>query len=950
MSLFTIKELWSLDCNEASLSFTTNSVAVANIDNESEEIAKVVVGSFTGFLRIIGPPAGMEEASDNRFTFPAEPLVGNMLAESQLGSPVLQVDTGKFVSGSDNIHLAVLHPNKFGVYAVLRLPGQVEHGSQYKITLLYEHKLKRLAFNMCSGPFGKGVTSTADLSLQSKERHFICVQSLDGTLSFFEHEVFTFSRYLPGFLLPGPLAYVPPWDSFLTVTSSWNLQCFKYSSLVMSKDDANVQTQETAVGKKLNPEWSYSIGEEPIGSLQVLYNPRNHSEVKVVVGTLRHLFCFGGGGDLLWCKRLDNQIDSFHSFLSGENCSMTLAASGNEAGAIYVYNGTTLKWAAKLPFVPVHLSRIHLRELEGGIVFLSGTGRVFVGYLGTEPSLFIAPPIQARELDYEAAEIELTQLRKIVAESGDQNVVASKDATVEVKVEFEGQKSKWIESNGMEVMSLIATIKILCHARVNDVRVNICTPKPIVCSHESVMIGDIVGRHNYQTEFYLESEAIPSDLTCEVYVFYLNDTGVPHFVQKCGIKVPLFIIAKPHDQLEREADAKLTFAVNKPVMNLASLYNDFDWNGDTNSIGLTFCLYSGDKVTLLASTKSSSSSASRYRVQSNSMAAMHIIFRDFLDRMNRKFNREKSELKITLVGVDNDVPLLNEYFSEIDAHILRRRREVQIKEDLSGRAAQLRAIQRRLLIRFRDKNPVPLTQLEILLDGSLDHINDTLNLMEENEIEKQKSECRLSGATRLMLELIQIQGGRDSSKLKKSIKSTLDKIRKASHPPVVIPEPKSQAELKPEKLIGNEIIERMASARSRTARKRTPVLAPIPEPAEGEMEHVTSAGETIQNASLNPIPEAQEDPMSEVLPPPEPLAEESEQTPIDVPPNLEETPIESSILEQMHEDGSQEDNFCDGALLKQRKKLYLKNIRLDAPFAQMSAFVEGVPSSAVDIY
>ena len=71
------------------------------------------------------------------------------------------------------------------------------------------------------------------------------------------------------------------------------------------------------------------------------------------------------------------------------------------------------------------------------------------------------------------------------------DVSEAKDSTVEVKVEFEGQKSKFVESTQTEVMALIATVKIMCHAKVNDVRVNICTPRPIVCSRESVMIGDI---------------------------------------------------------------------------------------------------------------------------------------------------------------------------------------------------------------------------------------------------------------------------------------------------------------------------------------------------------------------------------------------------------------------------------------------------------------------------
>ena len=70
-------------------------------------------------------------------------------------------------------------------------------------------------------------------------------------------------------------------------------------------------------------------------------------------------------------------------------------------------------------------------------------------------------------------------------------IVSTRDSVVEVKVEFEGQKSKWAESNGLEVIALIATVKVLCHSRVNDVRVSIYTPKPIICSQDSVYIGDI---------------------------------------------------------------------------------------------------------------------------------------------------------------------------------------------------------------------------------------------------------------------------------------------------------------------------------------------------------------------------------------------------------------------------------------------------------------------------
>ena len=36
---------------------------------------------------------------------------------------------------------------------------------------------------------------------------YLCVQSYDGQLSIFECESFAFARFLPSFLVPGPLCY-----------------------------------------------------------------------------------------------------------------------------------------------------------------------------------------------------------------------------------------------------------------------------------------------------------------------------------------------------------------------------------------------------------------------------------------------------------------------------------------------------------------------------------------------------------------------------------------------------------------------------------------------------------------------------------------------------------------------------------------------------------------------
>lgn len=59
-------------------------------------------------------------------------------------------------------------------------------------------------------------------------RDLICIQSMDGMLMLFEQESYAFGRFLPGFLLPGPLTYSSRTDSFITVSSSRQVESYKY--------------------------------------------------------------------------------------------------------------------------------------------------------------------------------------------------------------------------------------------------------------------------------------------------------------------------------------------------------------------------------------------------------------------------------------------------------------------------------------------------------------------------------------------------------------------------------------------------------------------------------------------------------------------------------------------------------------------------------------------------
>jgi hypothetical protein len=50
---------------------------------------------------------------------------------------------------------------------------------------------------------------------------------------------------------------------------------------------------------------------------------------------------------------------------------------------------------------------------------MSGNGTVIFGALGTVPSIFVAPTVNSRDLDYEAAEKELNILRRAISAAGE---------------------------------------------------------------------------------------------------------------------------------------------------------------------------------------------------------------------------------------------------------------------------------------------------------------------------------------------------------------------------------------------------------------------------------------------------------------------------------------------------------------------------------------------------
>ncbi|XP_012890621.1 PREDICTED: protein PTHB1 isoform X1 [Dipodomys ordii] len=737
MSLFKARDWWSTVLGEKE-EFDQGCLCLADVDNSGNGQDKIIVGSFMGYLRIFNPhPMKMGDS--------AQPE--DLLLEVHLREPILQVEVGKFVSGTEMLHLAVLHPRKLCVYAVSGTLGNVEHGNQYQVTLMYEHHLQRTACSMTYGPFG-GV----------KGRDLICIQSVDGMLMVFEQESFAFGRFLPGFLLPGPLVYSPRTDSFITVSSCRQVESYKYQVLAFATDaDKKQETEQQKLGsgKRLIVDWTLNIGEQALDICIVSFSPSASS--LFVLGE-RNLFCLKDNGQIRFMKKLDCSPSCFLPYCSvSEGTINTLI--GNHSSMLQIYQDVTLKWATQLPHVPVAVRVGSFHDLKGVVVTLSDEGHLQCSYLGTDPSLFQAPIIESRELNYDELDVEMKELQKIIKDFKSQGVwpTTEREDDLEVSVtvspNFDSVSQAIDVELGTDLVPSI-TVKVTLQNRVvlQKAKLSVYVQPPLVLTCDQFTFEFMEPEMTSTVAFsvYLRRSYTPSELEGNAIVSYTRPTdrnpdGIPRVIQ-CKFRLPLKLVCLP-DQPSKTASHKLTIDTNKSPVSLLSLFPGFANQSEDDQVNvLGFRFLGGSRVTLLASKTSQ-----RYRIQSEEFEDLWLITSELILRLKEHF--EKQGTKDFACSFSGSLPL-QEYFELIDHHFELRINGEKLEELLSERAVQFRAIQRRLLTRFKDKTPAPLQHLDTLLDGTYKQVIALADTIEENQDNLLQSFARLKSATHLVILLI----------------------------------------------------------------------------------------------------------------------------------------------------------------------------------------------------
>ncbi|CAF1140201.1 unnamed protein product [Adineta steineri] len=765
MSLFKAREWWSCQVGSGE-QFDYGCLKVGSFNEESNN--KIVVGSHSGILRIYSPSSSEPDSiTSNHAT--------DLLLEKNLGMPIVQIEIGKFISTSTVNQIAVLFSHKLSVYDYNEQSGMTEQGRQIDLELNYEHNLNRPTFNMCKGHFGSGGRGNKD----SSNHEYICVQTLDGVLFVFEYERQSMVKSLPNTYLPGPLCYLSRSDAFLTVSSNYHLECYKYQALAISsgvdhgtnnndvrrkgvEDESSLSTSQSS--KRVLPEWSFNLGECALG-IQTTQRIKNTPQTIIVLGE-RNLFCLSDNGQLIFMSKFEYNPSSFIIY-NNENNNNGMQSDSSSSGVRYIISTHShtlfivqdghIRWAAHVDSIPVQVEVCTVQGIRGMICTLSETGSLQCCYLGTEPVSTSIPAITSGTMiNIQDAEQQLSKLNKEIKQAmNDPTLVIKRKANAQVVIQIENTNQfsmtddtrfqRGDSESNVPVLNL--NIRVKSNEAIQNVLLTVNINSPLCAQPNEVRMGHIGGTTSVGTAtiaFWMRDDLTPWNLEATFTVSYNTvSDNVCHTVQKT-YKLPLKLVARSFQQSSTGGQCKLTLGANKPVVDLNTVFPELSTAESNSQQGLTIRFYgSNENISILASSKSQ-----KYRFQADSLASIWL----FSNLLTERLHASSSTIEFEF----GDPLPLEDYFLLVDRHYETRVECEQINSTLDICSKQFRAIQKRLLNKFKDKTPTLLDNLDILLENTNQQIVALANRYEQCRYELSRSSHDLSCATKLICLLLKI--------------------------------------------------------------------------------------------------------------------------------------------------------------------------------------------------
>jgi Bardet-Biedl syndrome 9 protein len=158
--------------------------------------------------------------------------------------------------------------------------------------------------------------------------------------------------------------------------------------------------------------------------------------------------------------------------------------------------------------------------------------------------------------------------------------------------------------------------------------------------------------------------------------------------------------------------------------------------------------------------------SSRYRIQSTSFEGLWLLSDELVRRLVAYHHSIESGGQRGGGGGEEEEPFavlyaeplpLQEYFELIDSHLHCRAELDGHMAELEKRAQQFRIVEKRLLVRLKDRNPAPIGNLELLSEGTYHQLLDLSDRASAAHDALQFQRTRLSAGTRLIHLLLRLR-------------------------------------------------------------------------------------------------------------------------------------------------------------------------------------------------
>eukprot|EP00796_Vickermania_ingenoplastis_P013301 gene13302-9139_t len=715
-SLFQLRDYWSTSITSE---LSPSAFVVGNVDNEGN-CDKIAVGTFEGHLQILRPPSR------------DEPDVADVLYEQHFGEPILQLSLGDFEVITEGITqklLAILFPRRILLARIQKYGEEVQfpkfEGSDeletltfsvYSLEIYFEANLTHSAYNMTVGRLGR---ATHDLA---------CVQAIDGHLTIVDHNKVLFSGSIPSeqFLLPGCLAYSGDRDVLLTNNSSMFLMCYSFPSIVnaFQAESGGAAAQWNSSHAQLKPTWTFNLGEDAVAiEICRCFRSSATKENSIVVLCPYSLYVLTSSGVCYCSRRLDVECISLKTYRV-HTIDVDNLLVGSATGTISVYSDTDLLWCTAMPSgTPLSVSVGHLCGAEGMIATLGEDKTITVGYLGTDPSEAPVQLLESRVQHYSDMVAELGTLNGLVKQlevGGREKVpqpaapppsgsdaLAADNSFLRLSVQLSDVICE-SNNNAVDAILTLSVSPVCPRSTISDITVRLEATEPIVPSSYVLTVEELERDHSEELKVRLMPKEdldmiIPSSL--HFMVVATGSVNEQQIFTREGCFVPFALVAAPAPTVKAMAfSVQLNSDKHSPV-SLLDIFGDLSVFGKLSSNVLCINYINGTKAMVLVS-----KNAGRYKIQSTNMEGLCLLFSQLIQRL-RYFYGQRGE---TVTFEIPDPCPVKEFMSCLSLHGSVRRELEAAEEELESAAVFFRLVEKRMLCRFRDKNPSSTEALEIL--------------------------------------------------------------------------------------------------------------------------------------------------------------------------------------------------------------------------------------------